>query len=221
MRSRLAILVICTLLISLAGGIGLWVWADTEPRVSRLTAGFNYGLLVGAVVAAVGLLEQVIEARRARQDALRPVVIVIDAWPDSEMDEGPPRLVLRNIGPGPALKVQIEVWATESMGAKQPGEFDVHTFLDSEGREIIANGRSADLGHPWPLSLPPNSEVSVPLWIWGGPSKSIGPSDRLRYRITFDDVFRNQFVEPSGRRLGHVWAKDAHSIEGDHDVHFR
>jgi hypothetical protein len=82
LRTRLTYLLLGAVLASsLVGGIALWRWGSDQERVSRLNAAFNYGLVVGAAIAGFFLVEQVIEARRSREDALRPVLVVTVASP--------------------------------------------------------------------------------------------------------------------------------------------
>jgi len=192
---------------------------------SSLATALTTGLLaLGAGLAALGVREQIAEARRSRQDALRPVLIVTEAHPeDPHGGNEPARLVIKNIGPGPALRTTIEVWITEGMPAAIDNNDDMQQYIDQEGSGLVASG-GADLSYPWALNIPAMSEVKVPIWKWGAPRVPVSGSDRLRYRIRFADVFGNEFAEPENpSHLGHIWVKDyvLDGYEGDHSVHYR
>ena len=220
MRPRFTLLLFVAFVIAVGGGAGLWLWADDAGRVTRLNAVLNYGLLIGAGTAAAGLFQQIAEARRSREGALRPVLIVVEAWPEPIREDGPARLVVRNIGPGPALAVDVRVWVVGPIEADIGSQEDMLRFIEQEGRDFVEPDSS--LGYTWPLSLPAGVEASFPIWRWGE-HVAVPQNARLRYEIAYRDVFGNEFKEPAAGAVGHVWVRnpDLEDIEGDYRVRFR
>lgn len=202
--------------------------ASDAGRLDELSAWAAYvtavatGLLVlGATLGGVGVFRQIGETRASRESALRPVLVLFDdAWPEAP-DGSPARLHIHNVGPGPALAVDIRVWVRGEITPALGGTDDIPSFVEREGREFVADDDY--LGYPWPLSIPPGKWASVPIWRSGaGPPISVGPSNRLRYLIRYSDVFGNDFVEPP-TSVGHAWVHDQKEEEalGDYSVRIR
>lgn len=135
---RLVVLGLVALLgcVTVAIVVAFYVGTSTS-RISALAAWGSFItalatllLFLGAMFAATVVLSQVREARQSRQDALRPVVQLTDAYTDGRLI----RVILKNVGPGPALRVHISGW--ERWG-EAPDPYDglvaeFSDFIDSE-----------------------------------------------------------------------------------------
>lgn len=227
--TRRTVLLIAVIAVALAVAVAIAVVVvvrDDSASINALAAWSTFAtavatfiLVMGAFLAAIGIVHQIDEARQSREAALRPILIVTDAYPADENGLDPPRLLIRNIGPGPALNVRVEVWWTEDLPHSDAGHLERERLIEEEGREYARSRRPPDIGYPWPFSLASGAAASVPVWKWG-PEHAIVPGDRIRFRLGFDDVFGRHFLEPPDGTLGHQWAKDSllSQVEGDYEL---
>ncbi|TAJ28957.1 MAG: hypothetical protein EPO64_04275 [Nitrospirae bacterium] len=96
-------------------------------------------LVIGAFLGAWGLLAQIVEAKRAREAALRPVLSVLD--PATLGDE---RLEIRiqNIGPGPALDVTVLSWFRDTEVPDLVGR-----YLAGQSVELVCHDGLVEVFH--------------------------------------------------------------------------
>ena len=186
------------------GGLAIIFGDNRTPEVvsagsSLVVAGATLGLLVGSVLAAWYLWRQVAETRRAGQNTLRPVVSLVDAWTydygNTRVWDRPLRVRLQNIGPGPAISIDVQGWRRAGKPSEpDPTDEGFGAFLQSEGERLPA----APAIHAHVAALASGRARTVTLEdddaLMGDP---LPPSwGRLHYRITYRDIYERTFVTP-------------------------
>ena len=162
--------------------------AVATAGASLAMAGATVGLLVGSAVAAWYFRGQVVETRRASHAALRPLVTFDDVVAGSLRvrlgEDGEISLRIKNVGVGPALDIGVRAWdGYDYDGSPLDGaaeSLDTAPATRSGGPETLAPGEAVEL-----LLFPPGDRPAE--------TRAAGP---IHLRMTYDDVFGNQFAIP-------------------------
>ena len=128
------------------------------------------------------------EARESREASLRPVLVFQDAAGGnlqvllSVLDDT--LLRIGNVGPGPALDVYVHGW-------------DRH---DYDGDPLDPGGEPLDAAVPTyrggPEVIEPGDDTAVFVSRFPSHAQEIRPTGLLHLRITYKDVFGNEFATP-------------------------
>ena len=153
-------------------------------------------LMAGSFVAAWYVRQQVAEERRSREAGLRPVVVMDEA----RSLDGLIYVRLRNVGPGPALRIYVSGWDRydDAPDAFEGAMAEYSAFLDQEGNQIEIS--TVEVGGGLSV-LGPGDDEEFPLLDPADPSATQSerqhapPAGRRYYRITYKDAFGNSFPD--------------------------